>query len=71
MNFYFSCNELYAEAVFLLVCKRSKGNTAPFSFLFSPLNSSALLGKTSLQKGLLSTAVGSPGRWLCHHPECV
>ena len=25
-------------------------------------------GKTSLQKGLLSTGIGSPGRWLSHHP---
>ena len=24
--------------------------------------------KTSLQKGLLSTGIGSPGRWLSHHP---
>ena len=23
---------------------------------------------TSLQKGLLSTGIGSPGRWLSHHP---
>jgi len=26
-------------------------------------------GKTSLQKGLLSTEIGSPGRWLSHHPR--
>ena len=25
-------------------------------------------GKTSLLKGLLSTGIGSPGRWLSHHP---
>ena len=25
-------------------------------------------GKFSLQKGLLSTGIGSPGRWLSHHP---
>ena len=25
-------------------------------------------GKTSLRKGLLSTRIGSPGRWLSHHP---
>jgi len=25
-------------------------------------------GKTSLQKGLLSTGMGSPWRWLSHHP---
>ena len=25
-------------------------------------------GKTSLQKKLLSTGIGSPGRWLNHHP---
>ena len=25
-------------------------------------------GKTLLQKGLLSTGIGSPGRWLSHHP---
>ena len=25
-------------------------------------------GKTSLQKGLLSTAIGSSGRWWSHHP---
>ena len=25
-------------------------------------------GNTSLQKGLLSTGIGSPGRWLSHHP---
>ena len=25
-------------------------------------------GNTSLQKGLLSTGIGSPGRWLIHHP---
>ena len=25
-------------------------------------------GKTSLQKGLLSTGIGSPGSWLSHHP---
>ena len=25
-------------------------------------------GKNSLQKGLLSTGIGSPGRWLSHHP---
>ena len=24
--------------------------------------------KTSLQKGWLSTGIGSPGRWLSHHP---
>jgi len=28
-------------------------------------------GKTSLQKGLLSTAIGSPGRWLSHHPWMI
>jgi len=27
-----------------------------------------LSGNTSLQKGLLSTGMGSPGRWLSHHP---
>ena len=27
-----------------------------------------VLGNTSLQKGLLSTGIGSPGRWLSHHP---
>ena len=26
------------------------------------------ISKTSLQKGLLSTGIGSPGRWLSHHP---
>ena len=25
-------------------------------------------GNTSLQKGLLSTGIGSPGRWLSHYP---
>jgi len=25
-------------------------------------------GRTSLQKGLLSPGIGSPGRWLSHHP---
>ena len=25
-------------------------------------------GKTSLLRGLLSTGIGSPGRWLSHHP---
>ena len=25
-------------------------------------------GKTSLQKGLSSAGIGSPGRWLSHHP---
>ena len=25
-------------------------------------------GKISLQKGLLSSGIGSPGRWLSHHP---
>ena len=25
-------------------------------------------GTASLQKGLLSTEIGSPGRWLSHHP---
>jgi len=25
-------------------------------------------GKTSVQKGLLCTGIGSPGRWMCHHP---
>jgi len=25
-------------------------------------------GKTSLQKELISTGIGSPGRWLSHHP---
>ena len=25
-------------------------------------------GNTSLLKGLLSTGIDSPGRWLCHHP---
>ena len=25
-------------------------------------------GNTSLQMGLLSTGIGSPGRWLSHHP---
>ena len=25
-------------------------------------------GKTSLQKRLLSTGIGSPGKWLSHHP---
>ena len=25
-------------------------------------------GKASLQKGLLSTGIGSSGRWLSHHP---
>ena len=27
-----------------------------------------ILGNTSLDKGLLSTGIGSPGRWLSHHP---
>ena len=27
-----------------------------------------ILGNAPLQKGLLSTGIGSPGRWLCHHP---
>ena len=27
-----------------------------------------ILGKTSLQKRLLSTGISSPGRWLSHHP---
>ena len=27
-----------------------------------------MLGNTSLQKGWLSTGIGSPGRWLSHHP---
>ena len=26
-------------------------------------------GNISLQKGLLSTGIGSPGRWLSHHPQ--
>ena len=28
-------------------------------------------GKTSLQKGWLSTGVDSPGRWLSQHSRCV
>jgi len=27
-----------------------------------------ILWKTSLQKGLLSTGIGTPGMWLSHHP---
>ena len=27
-----------------------------------------MLGNTSLQKGWLNTGIGSPGRWLSHHP---
>jgi len=27
-----------------------------------------LPGRTSSQKGLLSTGIGFPGRWLSHHP---
>jgi len=26
-----------------------------------------IIGNTSLQKGLLSTGIGCPGRWLSHH----
>ena len=32
------------------------------------VNLSWISGKTSLQKGLLSTGIGSLGRWLSHHP---
>jgi len=27
-----------------------------------------ILGYSSLQKGLLSSGIGSPGKWLSHHP---
>ena len=32
------------------------------------VSSGWISGNTSLQKGLLSTGMGSPGRWLSHHP---
>jgi len=33
-----------------------------------PSNNSWISGSTSLQKGLLSPGIGSPGRWLSDHP---
>ena len=36
--------------------------------LFQYLSLGWTSGNTSLQKGLLSTGIGSPGRWLSHHP---